>query len=96
MLGMPRTLRTVTGQTPNRNQPRLPSLPTPVATTATLVRPLTSPMAPHPISIRPTKPLRHWLDEQRQQRGLSLNALVILALEKEMARAAQTHDPEQL
>ena len=53
-------------------------------------------MAPHPISIRPTKPLRHWLDEQRQQRGLSLNALVILALEKEMASTAQTHNPEQL
>ena len=53
-------------------------------------------MAPHPISIRPTKPLRHWLDEQRQQRGLSLNALVILALEQAMASTAQTRNPEQL
>ena len=52
-------------------------------------------MAPHPISIRPTKPLRHWLDEQREQRGLSLNALVILALEQAMARTGQAHDSEQ-
>jgi hypothetical protein len=53
-------------------------------------------MAPHPISIRPTKPLRHWLDEQRQRRGLSLNALVILALEEAKARTGQPCDPEQL
>ena len=53
-------------------------------------------MAPHPISIRPTKPLRHWLDEQREQRGLSLNALVILALEQAMARTGQPSDSEQL
>jgi hypothetical protein len=53
-------------------------------------------MTPKPISIRPTKPLRHWLDEQREQRGLSLNALVILALEQAMARTTRTTDPEQL
>ena len=53
-------------------------------------------MTPNPISIRPTKPLRHWLDQQREQRGLSLNALVILALEQAMARTALTADPEQL
>jgi hypothetical protein len=51
-------------------------------------------MTPHPISIRPTKPLRRWLDEQREQRGLSLNALVILALEQAMARTIQAPDPE--
>jgi len=62
----------------------------------------TIPMAPHPISIRPTKPLRHWLEEQREQRGLSLNALVILALEAAMTAApampatGQPCDPEQL
>ena len=45
-------------------------------------------MTKQPISIRPTPLQRTWLQEQSASRGLSLNALVILALEQAMAQPA--------
>jgi hypothetical protein len=48
----------------------------------------------HPISIRPTPAQRAWLEAQRSARGLALNAIVILALERAMA-ADQQGQPEQ-
>ncbi len=51
----------------------------------------------HPISVRPTAAQLAWLKAQRAQRGLALNALVILALEQAMAQDAtdQASEPEQ-
>lgn len=43
------------------------------------------PMNRHPISIRPTAAQMAWLKAQRQARGLAINALVLLALERAMA-----------
>jgi hypothetical protein len=42
----------------------------------------------YPISVRPTAKQMGWLKEQRQRRGLAINALVVLALEKAMAADA--------
>lgn len=41
-------------------------------------------MERHPISVRPTAAQLAWLKDQRQRRGINLNALVILALEAAM------------
>jgi hypothetical protein len=51
----------------------------------------------HPISVRPTAAQLAWLKAQRTQRGLALNALVILALEQAMAAdpVTQAAEPEQ-
>jgi hypothetical protein len=48
----------------------------------------------HPISVRPTAAQMAWLKAQRSQRGLALNALVILALEKAMAADPLPQAPE--
>jgi hypothetical protein len=57
-------------------------------------------MSRHPINIRPTPAIRAWLDDQRQRRGLAINALVILALEQAMiadvAPQAQSAETERL
>ena len=51
----------------------------------------------HPISVRPTAAQLAWLKAQRTQRGLALNALVILALEQAMAAdpLTQAAEPER-
>lgn len=53
----------------------------------------------HPISVRPTAEQLDWLKQQRRLRGLAINALVLLALERAMAadplpQQAQTPDSE--
>jgi hypothetical protein len=54
-------------------------------------------MARATVTFRPTTAQRHWLDHQRQARGIPLTTLVQLALEQAMAAdpATQTLDPEQ-
>ncbi len=52
-------------------------------------------MSRHPINIRPTPAIRAWLDDQRQRRGLAINALVILALEQAMLADQQAAAPSQ-
>ncbi len=47
-------------------------------------------MQRHPISVRPTAAQLAWLKAQRAERGLTLNALVILALEQAMQAAPIT------
>lgn len=42
----------------------------------------------HPISVRPTAAQLDWLKSQRTSRGLTINALVVLALEQAMAANA--------
>ena len=51
----------------------------------------------HPISVRPTAAQLAWLKAQRTQRGIALNALVILALEQAMAAdpVTQAAEPEK-
>ena len=41
----------------------------------------------HPISVRPTAAQLAWLKAQRTTRGLTINALVVLALEAAMKAA---------
>ena len=44
----------------------------------------------HPISVRPTAAQLAWLKAQRAIRGLTINALVVLALEAAMATSTIT------
>jgi hypothetical protein len=46
-------------------------------------------MQRHPISVRPTAEQMAWLKAERQRRGLAINALVVMALEKAMAAEQQ-------
>jgi hypothetical protein len=54
----------------------------------------------HPISVRPTAEQLDWLKAERKRRGLTINALVVLALEQAMAPdaapKAQSVEPERL
>ena len=51
------------------------------------------PVNRHPISVRPTAAQLDWLKSQRTSRGLTINALVVLALEQAMAANATPEGP---